>query len=377
MTLRVEERIVAGDKADDLVVHHLVLRGSNRAIGRHLGEMVCARYGVRPQPADDPLRVRVQREWLRRNSPALYERMRGAAAALGVDVADDAYDVTRLGVPPAAAACSVVFVPPRRTTSGHPLVSRAFDHAGPLAQPRRGEPPPASRPYVLELHPDDGRASLAICAFDLLGAALDGVNSEGLVVIAASDEESAAAGLEPAGPSVGLDELQVVRHLLETCATAVEAREELLATKLYYAAHPAHWLVADRHGDAFVFEVSAGRNRVHLLEAEGRPLVATNHLLHRHPPDEPVPRAPDPSGSFARWRALAAGVAEKRPLDAEALAAIAASAFGSPAAGALRTLWHGVYDPVERSLRARFFPAARTGPSTAVTSSTVRFDLAA
>jgi Acyl-coenzyme A:6-aminopenicillanic acid acyl-transferase len=376
MAVRVEERIVAGDEGDDIVVHHLVLRGSNRAIGRHLGELVRARYGVAAPVAEDPLRVRVQREWLRRNAPALFERMRGAADALGVDLADDAYDVTRLGAPPAAAACSAVFLPPRRSASGHPLVSRAFDLEGPLAQQRPGEPPAASRPYVLELHPDDGHASLALCAFDLLGAALDGVNSEGVVVAVASDLESAAAGLEPAGPSVGLDELQVVRHLLDACATAQEAREALLGAKLYYAAHPAHWLVADRHGDAFVFEVAPGRNRVHLVEADGRPLVATNHLLHMHPDGDAPSAAADPARSFARWRALAAGAAGERPLDAEALSELGARAFAPAAAGALRTLWHALYDAVERSAVVRFFP--RTGPRGAeVRPHTVTLQLAA
>jgi len=363
MALRVDERIVAGDEGDDLVVHHLVLRGSNRAIGRHLGELVRARYGVAPPPADDPLRVRVQREWLRRNAPELFERMRGAADALGVDVADDAYDVSRLGAPPAAAACSAVFLPPRRSASGHPLVSRAFDLEGPLAQPRRGEPPAASRPYVLELHPDEGHASLALCAFDLLGAALDGVNSEGLVVAVASDLASDGASLEPAGPSVGLDELQVVRHLLDACATAQEAREALLSAKHYYASHPAHWLVADRHGDAFVFEISPGRNRAHLVESGGLPLVVTNHLLHRHPEGAALPVGPGPARTFARWRALAASLAGERRIDGEALSELAAGAFGPNGAGELRTLWHALYDAVERSVIVRFFPrkAARAG----------------
>jgi hypothetical protein len=318
MTLRVYERIVAGDEADDLVVHHLVLRGNNRAIGRHLGEMVGARYGVRAQPAEDPLRVRVHREWLRRTSPALYERMRGAAAALGVDPSDDAFDVTRFGTGPAAATCSAVFVRPRGASAGRPLVSRKIGHAGPLARPLRGEPPPASRPYVLELHPEDGIPSLALCAFDLLGAALDGVNAAGLVVAVESDEKPATPPLRAEAPAVGLDELQVVRHLLESCATAGEAREALLAAELYGASRPAHWLVADRHGGAFVVEVDA----------------------------------------------------EKRALDPEALGAFAPPA--SPAgADALRPLWHGVYDPVDRSLHARFFTREGEAPATA------RFQLAA
>jgi hypothetical protein len=231
---------------------------------------------------------------------------------------------------------------------------------------------------VLEIHPDDGHASLALCAFDLLGAALDGVNSEGLVVAVASDAESAAAGLEPAGSSVGLDELQVVRMLLDGCATALQAREALLGAKLYYAAHPAHWLVADRHGDAFVFEVSCGRNRVHIVEAAGAPLVATNHLLHRHPLDEPLPRAPDPGGTFARWRALATGVAERQPLDVEALSAVGDRAL-SLADGSLRTLWHGIYDGVERSLRVQFFPtsAGKAAGARTPRRPLARFELAA
>ncbi len=376
MGLRAEEQIVVGGEGegDELVVHHLVLRGSNRAIGRHLGAVMRARYGVRAPAADDPRRVRVQREWLRNHAPPLFERLRGVADALGVDLADDAQDPAHLGAPPASPGCSAVFLPPRRATSGHPLVSRAFDFAGPLGSGRPGEPPSAGRPYILELYPDEGYASLAICAFDLVSGALDGVNSEGLVVVAASDVESAANGLEPAGASVGLDELQVVRHLLDGCATAAEAREALLAAKLYYAAHPAHWLVADRHGDAFVFEVSAGRNRVHVVEAAGEPLVATNHLLHRHLPGEPLPRDPDPGGTFARYRALSSGLAEvPGALDRTALSALAARAFVAPAAGATRTLWHGVYDTVERTLSARFFPGGSAG---ATRAAEVRFALA-
>ncbi len=384
MSLRVEERIVAGGKGDEVVVHHLVLRGSNRAIGRHLGEVARARYGVEPVEADDPLRVRVQREWLRRNAPVLFERMRGVADALGVDLGDDAYDATHLGAPPASAGCSAVFLPARRSAPAHPLVSRAFDFAGPLASPRPGEPPSASRPYVLELHPDEGYPSLALCAFDLLGGALDGVNAEGLAVAAASDVESASAlPLEPAGPSVGLDELQIVRHVLDECATAIDAREALLAAKHYYAAFPAHFLVADRHGDAFVFEVSAGRNRVHLIEAEGAPLVITNHPLHRYAGESALPRAAGPAGTYARWRALAGALAEApAAIDEASLRAAAERAFAAPGERPFRTLWHELYDLVERSLAATFFlreepDPRRRGATRVARSQPIQFQLAA
>ena len=303
MGLRVEERIAAGGKGDDLVVHHLVLTGSNRAIGRHLGELVRARYGLCAPAPGDPRRSRVQREWLGLHAPPLLERLRGVADALGTDVADDDFDASCLGALPNVPGGSAEFVPARRAASGHPLVARAFDFAGPVSPPRPGGPPSIGRPYVVELHPDAGYPSLAVCAFDLLDAALDGVNSEGLVVVAAADAgpgEDAA----PQGPrgSVGLHELAVARLLLDSCATAGEAREMLLGGRLHDALHSARWLVADRHGDAFVLEVSAGWTRVHLVEAEGEPL------------------------------AFASSVEEGR-----------------------RTLWEGEYDAVERCLSARFF----------------------
>lgn len=302
MGLRVEERIVARGEEDDLVVHHLVLRGSNRAIGRHLGELVGARYGLRPPPPGDPLRARIQREWLRRHAPPLLERLRGLADALGTDLADEAFDAGCLGTPPAVPGGSAAFVPPRRAPSGHPLVSRAFDFAGPVVPPRPGEPPSAGRPYVLELHPDAGHPSLAVCAFDLLDAVLDGVNAEGLVVVAAADAGPAEGAAAERPGAVGLHELGVARLLLDSCATAREARETLLGSRLHDAAHSARWLVADRHGDAFVLEVSAGWARVHLVEAAGEPL-----------------------------------------------------SFASPPEEGRRTLWQGEYDAVERRLSARFF----------------------
>lgn len=255
MGLRVEERIVAGGDADELIVHHLTLRGSNRAIGRHLCELVRARYGV---CAADPAPPR-----------------RGDCEHL---------------------RCSAAFVPPRRSASGHPLVERTFEAAGPLGRPRRGEPPPAGRPYVLELHPDDGHPSLAVCAFDLEGAALDGVNAKGLVAVAASDP-GASAG-------VGREALLVVRRLLDGCATAAEARE-LLGDVHRRAAGPGRWLVADRQGDSFALEL--GRDgAARWLEPAGAPLAL----------DAPAADVP------------------------------------------LRTLWHGEYDASERRLSARFFVGA-------------------
>lgn len=248
MGLRVEERIVACGEGDDLLVHHLVLHGSTRAIARHLCEVERARYGCAAPPAAPPF-------------PAPGERLRGSAA----------------------------FVPARLAPGGHPLVERTFEHERPLGRPRAGAAP-AGRPYVIELHPDEGHASLAVCAFELDGAALDGVNAEGLVAVAALDPGTP--------PAAGLDALQAVRHLLDRCASAAAARDALLGGEA--GEGRGRWLVADHRGDAFLVERAPGGSRC--VDAGGARLEAG------------APRDDAP----------------------------------------LVTLWHGGYDAEERRLAARF-----------------------
>ena len=92
---------------------------------------------------------------------------------------------------------------------------------------------------------------------------LDGINSEGLTVALLGDDETVEKySREPAGlDAAGLGELQMPRLLLDTCATAEEAKEALLMTKKSYSFNPVHYLVADRHGKGFVWEYSQHRNR--------------------------------------------------------------------------------------------------------------------
>ncbi len=65
-----------------------------------------------------------------------------------------------------------------------------------------------------------------------------------------------SAGRWTGMPRVGLAEQQVVRYLLDTCASAEEAKEALLLAKHYYFFTPCHFMVADRSGAAFVWEHS-------------------------------------------------------------------------------------------------------------------------
>src|SRR5262249_11094660 len=151
------------------------------------------------------------------------------------------------------AGCSVVYLPPRATASGSGVVSRDYDFTtGALSfgflPP--GKLHPTARPYVVELHPDRGYASIALVSYELLSGVLDGMNSEGLTVTLAMDDEVFSKHpIDPTkGPAAGLNELQTLRMLLDTCGNVAEAKEALLLTKQYYAFVPVHYLIADRFG---------------------------------------------------------------------------------------------------------------------------------
>src|SRR5215831_19158768 len=282
-----EDKVIAGGEKDFLIVRHVVLRGSNEAIGQSLAEMARQRHQARALPSQDQFRTRVQRRYIEKHYPALYDRMRGVAAAFSQRLDDDALNFSGLGFVPLGVGCSVVHFPPAATASGASIVSRDYDFStGTLrgTWPARGELPATARPYVIEMYPDRGYASLAVYAYDLLSGVLDGINSEGLTVaLLADDELLSKYPMEPAGTEgVGLGVLQVLRFLLDTCATVEEAKEALLLTKQYYEFVPVHYLVADRHGKAFVWEYSQAHNREYIVENSGQSLITTNFSLHRY-----------------------------------------------------------------------------------------------
>ena len=282
-----EDKVIAGGEKDFLIVRHVVLRGSNAAIGQSLAEIARQRHQARALPSQDQFRTRVQRHYIEKHYPALYDRMRGVAAAFSQRLDDDALNFSGLGFVPLGAGCSVVHFPAGVTASGSSVVSRDYDFSTGTLQgtwPARGELPATARPYVIEMYPDRGYASLAVYAYDLLSGVLDGINSEGLTVaLLADDELLSKYPMEPAGTEgVGLGVLQVLRFLLDTCATVEEAKEALLLTKQYYEFVPVHYLVADRHGKAFVWEYSQAHNREYIVENSGHPLITTNFSLHRY-----------------------------------------------------------------------------------------------
>ena len=121
---------------------------------------------------------------------------------------------------------------------------------------------------------------------------------------------------------MGLAEQQIVRYLLDTCATVDEAKEALLMAKQYYFFVPCHFVVADRSGRSFVWEHSAGHNREAIVEADrftGGRTVCTNHLLHTRHDLTDLPAEDGALGTaaltYTRWRSLHAATSTGAVVD--------------------------------------------------------------
>jgi hypothetical protein len=377
------DKVVAGGSKDFMEVRHVVLRGSNEEIGRALATIGKQRFQLRPEASPDKFRTGVQRRYVEKNYPLYGERMRGVAAAFGQRPDDDAWDFGSLVyLMRVQHGCSVVYYPPGLMADGSGALSRNYDFTtGTImgAAPPPGQLPCTARPYVVEMHPDRGYASLALCSYDLLSGVLDGINSEGLTVALLADDELMQSGIEPANEgAVGLGVLQTLRMLLDNCADVEQAKEALLTAKHYYEFIPCHYLVADRHGKAFVWEFSKGRNQEHIFESPGKPLITTNFSLHRHLDGKEVPNAKLPKSVCPRYCALAERIAgEKEKLtvafvkQTQKLADATQSGKGRPPG---RTLWHVVYRPEQRAMEISFYLRDEPDPQSPTKTRIVRTD---
>jgi predicted choloylglycine hydrolase len=369
---------------DALTVRHIRVRGTQREIGRTLAAAAESAHGAHAHPLTiDPAIERVRRRWFAVHHPGQAERLLGVADHFGLDPADPNVALDWLGTYRLPAGCSVAVYPGDATKDGHSLLSRNFDFpTGTLSDilglpPQAGERPLAADPWVVELHPDDGFASIVVGIMDVMGG-MDGINEAGLTVALLADNETPEP--EPTGtPQVGLSEQQVVRYLLETCATVDEAADALRIAKHYYFFTPCHFVVADRSGRAFVWEHSRRRNREIVVEqrATGDRLVCTNHLLHQWPDAARLPDDSGPIGTAAltyhRWRTLTDANATGAIVDRDAIREQFASVrFAAPLREA-RTFWHAIYDADDASAEISFFLRDSDGES--VYSSPIRFGL--
>lgn len=420
--MRTNEETVLTGPDSFMTVRRLTIHGTNFQIGRRIGEIAIGRYGTSlAQHVGDPLYARARRLYLQRNYPVQWERVRGVAAALGVEADDDRYDLSTLWYnldlpgqmkmpisPPeqgAASAframespgCSVVYYPPSTTSTDHGYLSRNYDFStGAMADVMSIPVPPEakaqmpavmSEPYIMEWYPEDGGyASIAIHAFDILSGTLDGINSAGLVVsILADDEGIAELGpkleIHPGPPRItGIHELQVMRFVLDNCATVEDAKEALLVAKQYYTFVPNHYIIADKEGNSFIFENSLGRNAQYIFDGSRadrrRPQVVTNFELYKHPTIDDMPGGPltPETNAFWRYRTLvdringtieAGEFFTQDSIKANNNCANILSMLQTMSTGPTyqsiaanmraRTLWHSLYDQQGKSVEFSFY----------------------
>jgi uncharacterized protein (TIGR02145 family) len=354
-----EIRVIAGSDSDFMMVRHVVLRGSNFEIGQQMASFAQSN-GISITPAQDSTVNKLRRNYLKEVYPAYFERMKGLAERFGQSIENNKWDFSMLWQPMVIGmGCSMVYCPKQTTDSGHGMLCRNYDFttgtiSGQL--PDSGFLPVNSRPILFEIHPADGYASLAMCDFELLGGVLDGINSEGLMVAIAADDETIGQYGRQTGNEVGLHELLCMRYLLDNCANVQEAKEAMLTLKHFYAFIPCHYLVADRNGQSFIFEFSSQRNQSHITDGCG-PQIMTNHPVFSYANAADLPKG----WSYDRFRILRDALAEKNRYNASDLvAALSKVQPVSPVSenslyAPLRTLWNAIYDSEELTLTIKFY----------------------
>lgn len=353
-------------------VRHIVIGGSNQAIGRKLAEIAKERYGVRPAKNPDPVYGKARMAYMERNYPILFERIKGVAAAYGGCPADTEIDFSSLPYnlgPP--ASCSMICFPGSTTDTGHGLIVRSMDYSnGTLSEmmgrkPSPGEKDIFSEPYVMEVYPDQGYPSLYMSCADLLSGTWDGINAEGLCVFGLVDLSRPKNGILTSGSRViGLHPPQIMRLVLDTCADVEEAKVVMLENRIYDVAQGIHYLVADRQGNSFIFEVNHLDQQAYITDNGGKPQVMTNSPVWALPPPEKYPKTfDDEYDSLYRYKTLQDLVNGHKgkytfsfmvKANEKVFPRKASHSLGGPAM-TLRPVWQVVYDQTDVAMKIRFW----------------------
>jgi hypothetical protein len=210
--------------------------------------------------------------------------MSGFAAAYGKSLSDYNYDFSFFGQTVNETACSAVYYPPGITSTGRGYISRNLDFSIPKNFMKEKPIFPFKHTYIVEMYPEACYPSISLFCFEVFGLALEGINSEGLSVIHLADADTRIdhESLSTQKTKKGFNEFLPVQYLLDTCSTAKEAVKALEQMEHYHVTIPVHLLIADKHGNSFVFEYSSdGFQKVFIQGSPNLPLKVTNFQLNR------------------------------------------------------------------------------------------------
>jgi hypothetical protein len=358
-----------------IALRRLCLSGSHADIGRDLATIARSDYGVALARYSDLIYGKARLDYFKKNWPAAYDRSLGVAAAYDVDPFSGEFDTSALPFDFGGAGCSVVFIPSALSATGKPLVGRNYDwyivtpnelHGHPALP---NEPPCSSRTQVTELRPQGDPATLHISSVDLLNPWVDGMNEKGLLVTVLSDPTAPAAAVPiRGGRRTGVSQFQLPLLLLQQCVSVDEAKRLILQQRIFGSTRGLHFLIADADGRATVFEIDGTTGEYFFVDATShRPLVVTNHPLHRFPTRSHFPDL-DMSkehNTYVRVCMLEDAIANHGGVftldDVHALLTTVTCAFADNHAagmGALfpeRTLWSYVADLGEKAFNATFY----------------------
>jgi predicted choloylglycine hydrolase len=363
------ETVIAGSPNDFMEVRHIVIKGTNLQIGKKIAEIVQKNNLIITLSGLDKERNRMQRTYMEQNYPQHYDRMKGAAATLGWNLQDDSYDFSVLLVQmelPGITGCSAVFYPAAFTETGHDVLSRNFDFSTMTLQvtnPKTGKKPALVSPYVFEIYPDKGYASLYISAYEYLGGVLDGINSQGLAVAVFAELETMGVSKPTAG--IGMHEILCMRYLLDTCKDVEQAKEALLSLKHFFIYIPCHYLIADKSGKSFIFEFSPQRDKTFITDGDG-PQCITNHLVYKSIDANAM--SYNLTESNQRIEILRKAVGSGGKFNIEQIkeingrVAIPPYVPQDPQVPPMRTLWHSISNLDEGKLSVKFYLGEEPDP---------------
>ncbi|MEQ1932754.1 MAG: C45 family peptidase [Fimbriimonadaceae bacterium] len=352
-------KVIAGSASDALIARHVVISGSQSEVGKQIAQLGASHRAKLGSLTNESAKAR--RAWYQTYWPELSARAKGTCTELKKDYLSSTVDVFSLSYnSDFAAGCSCSFYPPDRTESGHALLGRNYDFStGTLAdlvgQPERGKGQRGftADPYLMEIHPNGGYATLMMVAYDLLSGCIDGMNEHGLGVALLADDQANDAP-RSSGAAAGISEIEMPRFLLERCKTVEDAIVAVKDVPYYFTFIPCHYIVGDASGNSAVLEWGARDKKLRVVRGARKPQAVTNHLLSAFKEDQL------PAGnSFDRYRTLKAGFAVPKLSEAQIIKthqSVMPRGSGTPMEGPVgRTLWHSIYDLTARSMKISFY----------------------
>ncbi len=358
------QKTLIAKKRDSIQLSHIVIKGTNEEIGYKFGCLANDFHKIDKSANIDASKVESQYNYLKKRYPEHYARMSGFAKAYGKTLSDHNYDFSFFGDVPNGVACSAVYYPPATTSSKCGYISRNLDFSIPKNLKLEKPVFPFKHTYVIEMYPESSYSSISLFCFEVFGLALEGINSEGLAVIHLADADTRIdhENLATKQTKKGFNEFLPIQYLLDTCSTANEAVRALKQMEHYHVAIPVHLLIADKHGDSFVFEYSPdGSRKVFVQGSVTSPLKVTNFQLNRlsDPNMKKMMESRSDENGYDRYQVLEKLIDKIQfPMTEKLIQETNAAVYVRENNGEIldRTLFHCIYDTSSCSVKICLLP---------------------